>query len=127
MAPQPQTVIGSTIVIDGELRSNEDISIQGTIKGKVETTADLFVEASGTIDAEVNTRSIEIHGTIVGNVRASDKYELMREGRVTGDVSAPRVVIADGAKFKGHIDMAETGAPRLPEPPARAALKPPRR
>lgn len=110
-----QTVIGSTIVIDGELRSNEDISIQGTIKGKIETNADLFVEASGTIEAEVNTRSIEVHGTVVGNVRATDKYELMREGRVTGDVQAPRVVIADGAKFKGHIDMAENGAPRLEE------------
>ena len=122
-----QTIIGSTIVIDGELRSNEDISIQGTIKGKIETTADLFVEASGTIEAEVNTHSIEVHGTVVGNVRASDKYELMREGRVTGDVSAPRVVIADGAKFKGHIDMAETGESRLIEEAGRAALKPARR
>jgi cytoskeletal protein CcmA (bactofilin family) len=112
-----QTVIGSTIVIDGELRSNEDISIQGTIKGKIETNADLYVEASGTLEAEVNTRSIEVHGTVVGNVRATDKYELMREGRVTGDVQAPRVVIADGAKFKGHIDMAENGAPRLEEGP----------
>jgi cytoskeletal protein CcmA (bactofilin family) len=121
-----QTVIGSTIVIDGELRSNEDISIQGTIKGKIETNADLFVEASGTIEAEVNTRSIEVHGTMVGNVRATDKYELMREGRVTGDVQAPRVVIADGAKFKGHIDMAEHGAPRLEEGP-RSASKPAKR
>jgi cytoskeletal protein CcmA (bactofilin family) len=111
-----QTVIGSTIVIDGEVRSSEDISIQGTVKGRIETKADLFVEASGTIEAEVNTHSIEIHGTVVGNVRASDKYELMREGRVTGDIAAPRVVIADGAKFKGHIDMVETNAPpRLDE------------
>jgi cytoskeletal protein CcmA (bactofilin family) len=123
-----QTVIGSTIVIDGELRSSEDISIQGTIKGKIETSADLFVEGSGTIEAEVNTRSIEVHGTIIGNVRATDKYELMREGRVTGDVSAPRVVIADGAKFKGHIDMAENGPAlaRLEEGP-RAGSKPAKR
>ena len=111
-----ETVIGSTIVIDGELHSKEDISVRGTIKGKIQTTADLFVEDGGTVEAEVETRSIDIDGTIVGNVRASDKYELKPSGRVTGDVYAPRVVIADGSRFKGSIDMGEGGgAP--PEPP----------
>jgi cytoskeletal protein CcmA (bactofilin family) len=105
-----ETVIGETIVIDGELHSKEDISVRGTIKGKINTTADLFIEDGGTVEAEVETRSIDIDGTMVGNVSASDKYELKPSGRVTGDVHAPRVVIADGSRFKGSIDMGE-GAP----------------
>lgn len=104
-----ETVIGSTIVIDGELRSEEDISVRGTVKGKIHTTADLFVEEGGTVEAEVETRSVEIEGTVVGNVHAADKYELKPPGRVTGDVFAPRVVIADGSRFKGRIDMGDGG------------------
>ncbi len=123
-----ETVIGRTIVIDGEVKSSEDISVQGTIKGKVTTTADLYIEESGTVEAEVQTHSIEIHGKVVGNVTATDKYELMKDGQVTGDVTAPRIVIADGSTFKGHIDMAEPGqksapiekvAPRPPPKPRR--------
>lgn len=117
------TVIGPTIVIDGQIESGEDIAIQGTIKGKIKTTADLFVEESGTVQAEVETRSIEIRGTVVGDVRASDKYEIQPEGRVTGDVFAPRVVISDGSRFKGHVDMAEGGGRPRPEPESKGGPK----
>src|SRR2546430_1374044 len=102
-----ETIIGSTIVIDGELQSEEDISVKGTVKGKVKTSADLYIEEGGKIEADVETRSIEIEGAVVGNVHASDKYELKPGGHVTGDVFAPRVVIADGSVFKGSIDMGE--------------------
>jgi cytoskeletal protein CcmA (bactofilin family) len=113
------TVIGSTIVIDGELKSGEDISIRGTVKGRIQTTADLFIEEGGQVQAEVETRSIEIKGTVTGNVTAADKYELKEGGRVEGDVRAPRVLVADGARFKGNIDM-EEGAK---SPEAKGATK----
>jgi cytoskeletal protein CcmA (bactofilin family) len=76
--------------------------VEGTVKGTINVTADVYVEAKGTVEAEVTTRNIEIRGTLTGN---SDRFELMPEGKMDGDVSAPRVVIADGAKFKGKIDM----------------------
>jgi cytoskeletal protein CcmA (bactofilin family) len=118
-----ETVIGATIVIDGELKSGEDISIRGTVKGKITTTADLFVEEGGQVQAEVETKSIEIEGTVTGNVTASDKYELKEGGRVEGDIRAPRIVVADGARFKGNIDM-EEGAARAPsEPKAKPAKR----
>ncbi len=120
-----ETVIGRTIVIDGEVKSSEDISVQGTIKGRVTTTADLYIEESGTVEAEVQTHSIEIHGKVVGNVSATDKYELMRDGEVVGDVTAPRVVIADGSTFKGHIDMAEPGGAKSHAPSEKVAPRPP--
>jgi cytoskeletal protein CcmA (bactofilin family) len=119
-----ETVIGSTIVIDGEIKSSEDISVRGTIKGKIESSADLFIEEGGTVEAEVTTHSIDVRGTVVGNVKATDKYELMRDGRVTGDVNAPRVIIADGSHFKGSIDMAEpAGGGREPTPASKGRPK----
>ena len=69
------------------------------------TMADLLIEKGGIVEAEVNTRNIDIRGTIVGNVTASDKFEIHVGGNVTGDIRAPRVVLADGAKYKGNIDM----------------------
>ena len=103
-----ETVIGPTIVIDGEIRSSEDISVRGTIRGKLKTSADVMVEETGTVEAEVETRSIEVRGAVIGNVQATERYQVMKDARVLGDVEAPRVVIADGARFKGHIEMPDT-------------------
>ena len=99
------TIIGTSIEINGEFKSEEDVSVQGTVKGRIDTVADLVVEQGGAIEAEVNTKNIDIHGTVVGNVTASDRFELHAGANVTGDISAPRVVLADGAKYKGNIDM----------------------
>lgn len=101
------TRISPTVIVDGNITSNEDIYVEGTIKGGITTSADLFVEAKGTVEAEVSTRNIEIRGNLIGNIEASDRFELMPEGKMIGDVRAPRVVIADGAKFKGKIEMPE--------------------
>jgi cytoskeletal protein CcmA (bactofilin family) len=103
---EDQTVIGSSITINGEFLSQEDVSVLGTIRGKIETTADLFVEDGGMIEAEVITRNIDVRGVIVGNVIASDRFQIHPGGSVTGDVRAPRVVLADGGKYKGNIEMA---------------------
>lgn len=100
-----ETVVGPTMTTTGEIRSEEDIVIHGRVEGRIETTADLYVEEDGTIEAEVSTRNIDIRGTVVGNVTASDRFEIHPGGSVTGDVRAPRVVLADGGKYKGNIDM----------------------
>ena len=110
-----RTTIGKTIKIEGELRSQEDVSILGNITGGIETTADLFVEDGGTIEAEVQTRNIDIHGKVIGNVTCSDRFQIHDGGQVTGDIRAPRVMMADGAKYKGNIDMADN---RKAPPPA---------
>ena len=102
-----QTVIGPSITISGEFQSKEDVSVQGTIRGRIETTADLFVEEGGLVEAEVVTQNIDVRGTIVGDVTAKDRFEIHPGGSVTGDVHAPRVVLSDGAVYKGNIDMSE--------------------
>ncbi len=99
------TKIGSTVVIDGNVSCEEDIAVEGIIKGGIVTTADIYVESAGTIEAQVETKNIQIQGTLVGNVSASERFVLMPGGKMVGDVNAPRVVISDGAMFKGNIEM----------------------
>jgi cytoskeletal protein CcmA (bactofilin family) len=104
------TIIGSTITIDGKFTSQEDVSVHGTVQGHIETSAGLFVEEGGTVEAEVVTHNIDVRGKVVGNVTASDRFEVHPGCSVTGDVRAPRVVLADGGKYKGRIDMDKTPA-----------------
>ncbi|MEK7704537.1 MAG: polymer-forming cytoskeletal protein [Myxococcota bacterium] len=118
------TTIGSTIVINGEFKSAEDVSVQGTVKGRIETSADLFVEEGGTVEAEISTRNIDIRGTVVGNVTAAERFEMHAGGSVTGDIRAPRVVLADGAKYKGNIDMDAAGAVRREPTAVKTERKP---
>jgi len=99
------TVIGSSIVIDGEISGDEDLVIQGTVKGKISLKESLYVEGSGVVEADIDTQNVEIAGRVTGNIVASDKVELKADCRVVGDVKAPRILIADGASFKGNVDM----------------------
>jgi len=99
------TVIGSSIVIDGEISGDEDLVVLGTVKGKISLKESLVVEGSGVIEADVETATVEVSGQVTGNIVASDKVELKADCRVVGDIRAPRILIADGAAFKGSVDM----------------------
>lgn len=99
------TVIGSSIVIDGEITGDEDLVIEGTVKGKIQLRASLYVEASGAVEADIETQNVDVSGQVTGNITASDKVELKTQCRVVGDIKAPRILIADGASFKGNVDM----------------------
>lgn len=99
------TVIGSTIVIDGEITGDEDLVVQGTVKGRVSLRQNIVVEESGVLEANVETSTITILGTVTGDIAASERAELKSNCRVVGDIRAPRVLIADGASFKGNVDM----------------------
>ena len=103
------TVIGSTLVINGQFNSEEDVSVEGTVKGRIDTTADLQIESGGTVEAEVSTRNIDVRGEVVGNVTASEKFEIHVGGVVTGDIRAPRVVLADVKEERGREIAAEIG------------------
>lgn len=99
------TVIGKFITIDGELESSDDVTINGNVKGRISAEGRLVVGPSGVIEAEIDTRSVEIAGQVFGNIRASEKVEIDEGGRAVGDVKAQRILIADGAVFKGNVDM----------------------
>ena len=99
------TIIGSSIVIDGEISGDEDLIVQGTVKGKINLKESLYVESSGVVEADIDIKNVEISGQVTGNIAASDKVELKSQCRMVGDIKAPRILIADGASFKGNVDM----------------------
>ena len=98
-------IIGRSIVIDGEISGDEDLVVQGTVKGRISLKQSLYVEASGEVEADIETQNVEVSGSVTGNIRASDKVEIKADGRMVGDIKAPRILIADGATFKGNVDM----------------------
>ncbi len=104
--PGERANIGRSICIRGELTGNEDLTIEGKIEGKVNLQEHhLTIGNAGRIQAEVRARSVTVRGEVVGNIHATEKIEIANSGRVTGDLCAPRVVIAEGAFFKGTVDM----------------------
>jgi cytoskeletal protein CcmA (bactofilin family) len=103
--------IGQSVEIKGTLTGNEDLTIEGMVDGKILVHGhSLTIGANGRITAEVHAKNVVVVGQVVGNITADDKVEVAPSGSVQGDVRAPRVSIADGAKFKGSIDMDRKGA-----------------
>jgi cytoskeletal protein CcmA (bactofilin family) len=100
-----KTVLGPTLEIEGEIEGDEDLVIQGRILGKIHSKKDLTVDNSGNVEATIVTKNLAVSGKLVGNVTASERVEVRKEGKMVGDIKAPRVIIADGAKFKGNIEM----------------------
>ena len=102
---EEQTVLGPTIEVEGEIDGDEDLVVQGIIRGKITSQKDLTVDDKGLVEATVTTRNLAISGRLTGNVEASDRVEVRAVGKMVGDIKAPRVVLADGAKFRGRIEM----------------------
>ncbi len=124
------TTVGGTIIIRGSLEGNEDLTVQGRVEGKLSLTRDLFIEPSGVVKADINVQNVFISGVLVGNIVATDKVEIAADGRMVGDINSPRILIHDGASFRGKIEMGEMEASRpsvtRPAPPPRPAAPPPR-
>src|SRR5712664_2551515 len=106
------TVIGPTITINGKLSGDEDLTVRGRVEGEVTLTKTLILEPSGIVKANVEVKNAVISGVVVGNIRATESVELTKEGRMVGDIVAPRVILVDGASFRGKIEMGEAQAGR---------------
>jgi len=113
------TIIGESILISGSLNGDEDLTVRGRVEGTLTLTRTLVVEPTGVVKAEVQVKNCVIAGAIVGNVTATESVEITKEGRMVGDIAAPRVIIVDGASFRGRIDMGEVDVDL--ERPARAS------
>ena len=113
--------IGKSISIKGDLTGNEDMVIEGKVDGKVDLPNNqLTVGANGTVRAEISAKAIVVVGRVAGNVHGTERIEIQGTGVVEGDVSAPRLVVAEGAVLNGAIKMtkkAGTGAAEPPTPP----------
>jgi cytoskeletal protein CcmA (bactofilin family) len=102
--------IGKSVVIKGELNGSEDLTIEGQVEGKIELRQNvLTIGPNGRIKAQVFAKAVIILGEVTGNVTASEKVDIRDNGSVDGDIASPRVAIAEGAHFRGSVDMAQKG------------------
>lgn len=108
--------IGKSVIIKGELNGSEDLTIEGQVEGKIELRQNvLTIGPNGKIKAQIFAKSVIILGEVTGNVTASEKVDIRDNGSVDGDITAPRVAIAEGAHFRGSIDMQRSGSKAAPE------------
>jgi cytoskeletal protein CcmA (bactofilin family) len=108
------TVVGQSILISGKLTGDEDLTVRGRVEGELTLSRTLIVEPTGVVKANVAVKNAIISGVVVGNINATESVELTREGRMVGDIHAPRVIIVDGASFRGRVDMGEVEPGRMP-------------
>jgi cytoskeletal protein CcmA (bactofilin family) len=104
---EPITIIGVNTVVNGNLEGDEDLTIEGRVEGTISLSRTLSIETNGVVHANVNVRNAVINGVLVGNIVADDSVHITEEGRVMGDIKAPRVILVDGASFRGNIDMGD--------------------
>jgi cytoskeletal protein CcmA (bactofilin family) len=119
--------IGKSVVIKGELNGSEDLTIEGQVEGTIQLRDHvLTIGANGRIKAQVFAKSVIVLGEVTGNVTASDKVDIRDNGSVDGDIISPRVAIAEGAHFRGSVDMQRKAGQVQPaaKPAAPAASAP---
>jgi len=98
--------LGAAIIFDGEVRGSEDLIINGRFSGKIilENNS-LYIAQDSTVKADIRVKNITIKGNVEGSIHASGKVFITKEGKMTGDITAYRISIMDGAQFKGSVKM----------------------
>jgi cytoskeletal protein CcmA (bactofilin family) len=118
--PRGAASIGKSVTIKGEIVTREDLFVDGEIDGSLEAQEHrITVGPNGKVEAGIKAREIVILGTVHGNVEASDKIDIRKDARLIGDIKTTRIIIEDGAFFKGSIDIARPEVPKPMPAPAR--------
>ena len=105
--------LGASLHVKGEISGNEDLHIDGSVEGLVQLEdRKLTVGASAKLTADVVAREVVVYGSVKGNLRARDRIEIKKDGSVVGDLTTARIMIEDGAYFKGSIEIDRTNAGR---------------
>lgn len=99
------TTIGGGIQIDGEVRGAEPLTIQGQVKGRIVLDGDVTLDPGSAVEADIEGKTVAVGGRLTGSVAARERVEVRADARMVGDIRSPRIAIADGASFKGNIDM----------------------
>ena len=117
--------IGKSVVIKGELNGSEDLTVEGNVEGKIELREHvLTIGPHGKIKAEVFAKAVIVLGEVIGNISASEKVDIRDNGSVDGDIVSPRVAIAEGAHFRGSVDMQRKAAAPQAQPAKSEAKAP---
>ncbi len=104
--PEQYTIIGKTLDIEGEISGQENLSIEGRFQGKIILNQnDLIIEHNARAKAEIHAKNAKIRGRVEGNIFASEKVHIEKNGHMNGDITASRISIDDGAHFKGSVKI----------------------
>ncbi len=120
--------IGKSVVVKGQIYGREDLYVDGEVEGNIEVQEHrLTVGPNGKVQAAVKAREIVVLGTVHGNVEAGDKIDIRKDAKLVGDIKTARIVIEDGAYFKGSIDILkpEVARPAVAPKPAAAPVASP--
>ncbi len=116
--------IGKSVVVKGQIYSREDLYVDGEVEGTIEVQEHrLTVGPNGKVQAAVKAREVVVRGTVHGNMEVGEKIDIRRDGKLVGDLKTSRIVIEDGAYFKGSVDIVRREVPRPAA--ARPAAPPP--
>jgi cytoskeletal protein CcmA (bactofilin family) len=113
-------VIGAKTTVKGEINGDEDILVEGTVEGQIKIARDVRVAASGVVRATIDAQSVIVSGEVLGDCSAAVRVDIQATGKLTGNIRAPKIVIAEGAVFRGNSDM----SPRQGDRPAAVAGAP---
>ncbi len=100
-----ETIVGPAIAIRGRIDGEEDLRVEGRVEGSVSLTETLYVEPDGIVLAQIEARDVVISGIVIGDIVASNCVTLNKAAKLVGNISSPRVIIADGASFRGDVIM----------------------
>lgn len=106
------TLIGPNVTIEGTLSGSEPIVVEGSVRGKINLSSDLRIGTKARVEATVHAKNVTIEGRLNGDVSADERVELVMTAAVDGNIKAPKIIVAEGAKFRGNVDM---GSPRPKE------------
>src|SRR3954453_4093981 len=99
------TFLGPNVTVDGTVSGSESVLIEGTVRGKINLTGDLRIGTKARVHATVHAKNVTVEGRLNGDVSADDRVELVASATVDGNIKAPKIVVAEGAKFRGAVDM----------------------
>lgn len=100
-----ETIIGPSVKLEGELLGEGNISIHGTVSGKIETKGNLMIGEGSLIKAEVSAANVSVAGTVEGDIHSKEKLEIIENGKVIGDITSSTLSISPGANFSGQSNM----------------------
>jgi cytoskeletal protein CcmA (bactofilin family) len=120
----PVTVVGEHTRISGNIEGDEDLRVKGRVDGKIRLSRTLYVEAGGVVVADLEVRVAVVSGVMVGNVQATELVHITESGRMVGDIAAPRVILVDGAAFRGRVEMGEEDSGGESRPRSAAPARP---
>lgn len=117
-------MIGPNVRIQGELSGDEDIVIEGRVEGKITVSKTVRIGPQAQVNAEVKAQNVVVAGKVVGNVVAAERVEILASGSLEGNIKAPKIAIAEGAQFRGSVEMGGKGSPAPAPAPVAAPATP---